>query len=69
MTVTPKLIADFSVQDNGSICLLVPQTAAAYDWIDTFLPQERTTWGSAIVIEPRYLPRIVDGFTSDGLSL
>jgi hypothetical protein len=46
--------------------------SAANDWMAEHLPMdnpETQFWGSAIVIEPRYVAEIVDGILGDGLVL
>ena len=61
--------ADFRFTDHGSICLLTPLSAQALDWVENNLPKERQTWGGGIVIEPRYVDDIVEGFMEDGLTV
>lgn len=59
--------ADYAVRVEGSITLLWPITAAAVEWCNEFLPEDRLTWGSAVVIKSRYAPDILEGLAEDGL--
>ena len=63
---------DFELANHGSLFLLSPLNSAAKDWMAEHLPMdnpETQFWGSAIVIEPRYVSPIVDGILADGLVL
>ena len=60
---------DFLVENHGSIFLLQPLTPAAESWIEEFLPQYRITFGSAVVVEYRYIADIVEGIRNDGLAV
>ena len=59
---------DFRIENHGSIILLRPISGAAKEWVDCNLPVERQEFGRAVVIEPRCLADIVEGFTADGLT-
>ena len=61
--------ADFSFADHGSVCLLTPLTDAAEAWVDENLPDSAMTFGSAVVIEPRYAGPILEGISADGLEV
>lgn len=62
--------ADFSVGNHGSICLLVPHTAAARQWVADHLTDPETQfWCGSPVIEPRYLEPILEGIEADGLEV
>ena len=61
--------ADFLVENHGSIFLLQPLTPAAESWIEEFLPKDRMTFGSAVVVEHRFIVDIVEGIRNDGLVL
>lgn len=59
---------DFIVIDHGSICILQALTEEVQAWVDQHLPADAQTWGPhGTVIEPRYLPPILDGIADDGL--
>jgi hypothetical protein len=63
---------DFELAIHGSLYLLCPLNSAAKDWMEENLPMdnpETQFWGSAIVIELRYVAPIVDGIIGDGLGL
>jgi hypothetical protein len=69
MDGTPSIpTADFHVVDDHSLFLLQPITAAAAGWITEHLPADAMMFGSAIVIEHRYVEDILDGITGDGLT-
>ena len=59
--------ADFNVVDDHSFFLLQPISPAAGEWISEHIPEDAMTFGSAIVVEHRYIQDIVDGITGDGL--
>ena len=60
---------DFVVENHGSIFLLQPLTPVANFWISEHLPEDRMTFGSAVVVEPRYIADIVRGAQADGLAV
>lgn len=60
---------DFAFINCGSIWLLQPQTEAASDWTDEHIPEGAMTWGTAIVVEPRYVEDIAEGIQTDGLTV
>lgn len=60
---------DFSVGSCGSICLLVPHTIAAREWIAKHIPEDARRWGGGTVIEPRYMDDILIGIEEDGLEV
>ena len=59
---------DFELHNHGSIVLLAPMSDAAQDWVAANLPEDVMKFGEAIVVEPRYIGDIVEGFTNDGLT-
>jgi hypothetical protein len=65
MTTRP----DFTLENHGSVCLLRPLTAIAKTWAAEYLPDDAQTFGTAIVIEPRYVADIVAGILNDGLTV
>lgn len=61
---------DFHVTNHGSICVLTALTDGARDWVNEHLPEDRQTWGTdGTVVEPRYLPAILDGLGEHGFVL
>jgi len=66
-------MTDFTVQNHGSIFLLVPETDAARTWCDENLPDNRmtlgTTRGGPVVVEHRFIADIVSGIQADGLTV
>ena len=61
--------ADFIVENHGTIFLLQPLTPAATSWIQENLPEDHMTFGSAVVVEHRYIADIVRGAIADGLEV
>jgi hypothetical protein len=58
---------DFICENHGSVFLLRPNSPAASDWIQQHLPDDRLTFGDAVVVEPRYVWSILSGLQEDGL--
>jgi hypothetical protein len=65
MTVTETV--DVFVHNHGSIFVLEPLTPTADDWFKDNLPDDATSWGKGVVVEPRYVEDVVQGMTGDGL--
>lgn len=66
---SPTRIIDFTVQNEGSIFLLHPDTQAAQDWISEHIPPDAQRFGNAVTIEHRYICDILDGVRVDGLEV
>lgn len=61
---------DIRVENHGSIVLLQPLTLAGTYWLEeTVINKDTLLWGSAVVVEPRYAARIVEGMISEGLEV
>lgn len=60
---------DAKLIDHGSLVILESCTPAANEWIEDHIPDDAQTWGTGIVIEPRYVDDIVQGMQSDGLTI
>jgi hypothetical protein len=60
---------DFVVENHGSIFLLQPLSLAANAWVEENLPENHQTFGSAVVVEHRYITDIVRGVQADGLEV
>jgi hypothetical protein len=60
---------DFELQDEGSIYLLRPLTGEAAEWLEEHIEQNRQMFGTAVVVEHRYIADIVRGIRDDGLEL
>ncbi len=59
---------DFTVQDHGSVVILVAISDEAATWVEEHLPEDRLTWGaSGTVVELRYVSDIVTAMVRDGL--
>ena len=61
-------MADFWIQDHGSICLLTPRSPAAAQGVEANIG-EHQSWGDAVVVEHRYIADIVEGAQADGLTI
>jgi len=60
---------DITVRDEGSLVLLDSGTPEGRTWLDESLDPEAQRWGSAYVIEPRYVSDILEGAACDGLAV
>ena len=60
---------DFLVENHFTIFLLKPLTPAGNSWISDHLPEDRMTFGGAVVVEPRYIWAILAGIQDDGLAV
>lgn len=58
---------DFFCENHGSIFLLRPVSSAAHSWISDHLPDDRMTFGNAVVVEHHYIWAILEGIQNDGL--
>lgn len=61
--------ADFWVSNHGSIALLGAASTAAAEWAEEHLGEEPMRHAGAYVIEPRYLPAILQGIAEAGLTV
>jgi hypothetical protein len=62
--------AHFRVDHHGSVCLIVPLSQPAVEWLDEHIGKEngyQPLWPSCLV-EPRYLCDILTGIRRDGLT-
>ena len=62
-------LADFFVENHGTIFMLQPLTLAATSWVQDNLPEDQMTFGIAVVVEHRYVADIVRGAMADGLEV
>jgi hypothetical protein len=60
---------DFTVENHGTIFLLIPETDAARTWVEANLPDDALTFGRGVVVEHRYIADIVAGIQGDGLEV
>ena len=61
-------MADVTVNDQGSIVVLVPMNEAATDWFVENLPENAPMWGLGYAVERRYVLDILEGLKDAGLS-
>lgn len=59
---------DVTVHYHGSVCIVVPETDEATEWIDEFV-YEPMWYCGGIVVEPRYLENLVAGMEEYGLEV
>ena len=58
---------DFELSGHGTVYLFQPLTPAARAWVEEHLPADATWFGSAVVVEHRYIGPIIGGAIGDGL--
>jgi hypothetical protein len=62
-------MADFTLYNHGSICVLTPNTPAARGWVLMNIDDAAQAWGRGVVIEPRYVDDILAGTDMAGLTV
>ncbi len=62
-----ELALDIRIEDHGSIVLLRPCSGRATEWLLEHVDPSATYFGSALVVEPRYVADIVEGAVAAGL--
>jgi hypothetical protein len=60
---------DFTVQHEGTIFLVIPNTPSAQEWIDEHIDDTAQYFGTAVVVEHRYIVDLIDGILAEGLSV
>lgn len=60
---------EFKLVDQGSIVLLQPLTVKAMEWIAETKPEDAQMWGTALVIEPRYVDGVVEAAQMAGFDV
>lgn len=63
------MVADFQVQNHGSLVLLKPVTDDADRWVEEYIDSSAQRWAGAVVVEPRYIQPILAGIADAGLSV
>ena len=61
--------ADFTLSDQGSICILTPIGEAGETWLSENIGDDAMRWGAGVVIEHRYVDDIIEGIQNDGLTV
>lgn len=59
--------SDFICENHSSVFLLRPVSPASFDWIESHLPSDRTTFGNAVAVDHRCIWAILLGLQDDGL--
>lgn len=62
-------VPDFTVVSGGTIYQLFPNTDAAKAWASENLPDDTPRLGRSYCVEHRFIGPILDGISSDGLSV
>jgi hypothetical protein len=65
--MTTEPLPDVIISYHGSIVLVHPATEEGRTWLTNHLNDETQYLGDAAVVEPRYLPLILEGMLQDGL--
>jgi len=60
---------DFTLEKDGSIVLLWPNTLEASMWLRETAPDDAQFFGAALAIEPRYLSNVAEAAISDGFTV
>jgi len=63
---TPERAEDFIVLNGGSVYTLRTISSACEEWIGEHVRGETTYFGGALVVEPRYIARLVEGLEAEG---
>ena len=50
----------YRVDNHGSILLVHPQNQRTYDVLKRGAPENAQWWGTALVVEPRYIEGVID---------
>jgi len=61
-------MTDVRVIDQGTICLLVPESSKGKNWCDEFIP-EVMVYGDGLAVEHRYAYDILEGMYEAGLNI
>lgn len=60
---------DLWVQGEGTIFLVWPRSAAGEAWLEDHVEPNAMHWGSATVVEHRFVSELVNGALDDGLKV
>jgi hypothetical protein len=60
---------DFTINDHGSIVLIVPNTGVGIDWANEYIGKGNgfQPYWPTMLFEQRYLSEVINGIRSDGL--
>ena len=65
-----KLIPpDIQVENHFSLFLIRPLSDRARAWIQRFVQPDALYFGSALVVEPRFVGDLIEGMVTSGLTL
>lgn len=67
----PLTKQDFTINNHGSVVLLVPNTEAAKDWADEHIGKDNgfQPYWPTMLFEPRYVAQVVHDIQAQGLSV
>lgn len=60
---------DFEIENHGSIVLVRPLTDAAKEFAKRIGDGNTMRFAGALVVEPRFVPPIIEGIEADGLTV
>lgn len=64
-----RTVVDVHVRHHGSIALVTLRTRAAREWVEHNGDALYHVAAEALVVEPRYLPALLDGMRADELEV
>lgn len=62
-------MTDIRIENHGSLFLLRPLRDVARAWLEEHTDRDAQWWADALVVEPRYVPAIVEGAREAGLEV
>jgi hypothetical protein len=65
----PRRSADVHIVDHHSIVLFHLNTPQASQWVEENVAGEAQFFGTALVVEPRYVAALLAGMREDGLEV
>lgn len=69
MSDHPGKPVDIKAVNHGSLWLLFGETGAGEVWLKDNIDPEALTFGTGIVVEPRYVEDIIEGARESGLEV
>ena len=67
--MTIRHLPDFSIHKPPQHRLALPEPAAAREWLLETMPDDALCFGSALVIEPRYVAGVINAAMNDGFTI
>ncbi len=60
---------DFTIRNEGTIYILVPNTESAQEWVDDNIEDNYQPWAGGVVVGHRYIVDLSEGIINAGLSV